>query len=196
MNSKNQGLLNLKIHFLVLRCQVGDHQAFRELYTEFHQKTLRFLKSLVKSEEAFDLNQEVWISVYQRIASLDDVSRFKYWLFQITRNKAMDYLRKNKRLDYFDELIHITSPKSSTLDDGDSDLINHKRINKARESLSPKLNEVVELYYFQGMDYEEVALIVGCSIGTVKSRMHNAKNKIKELLNKNYEYHEKSKNKS
>lgn len=186
MNPKTKKSLDLKIHFLVLRCQVGDQRAFTELHAKFHRLTNRFLQSLIKSAAASDLNQEVWISVYQRIASLDDPSRFKYWLYQIARNKALDYFRKNKRMDYFDEQMHISTPRSSTSNEDDQDLIHHKRIDKAREGLSPKLNEVVELYYFQGMDYEEVAFIIGCPIGTVKSRIHNAKNKIKEYLNINY----------
>ncbi|MBC3758638.1 sigma-70 family RNA polymerase sigma factor [Hyunsoonleella sp. SJ7] len=186
MNSKTQNSLGLKLNLLVLRCQVGDQQAFKELCVQFNPVTRRFLKSLVKSDAASDLNQEVWISVYQRIASLDDVSRFKYWLYQITRNKAMDYFRKSKKLDYFDELTHGTALQLFTTYEDDKNLFYHKQIHKARESLSPKLNEVVELYYFQGMDYEEIALIVGCSMGTVKSRIHNAKHKIKEWLNKNH----------
>lgn len=185
MNSKTKKSLELKINLLVLRCQVGDQQAFKELCVRFSPMTLSFLQSLVKSEEASDLNQEVWISVYQRIASLDDVSRFKYWLYQITRNKAMDYFRKHQRMDYFDESIHVAPIQSPITYEDDNNLIHHKRIHKAREDLSPKLNEVVELYYFQGMDYEEIALIIGYSMGTVKSRIHNAKNKIKEWLNKN-----------
>ena len=186
MHSKSQKNLDIKIHFLVLRCQVGDQYAFRELHLQFHQFTLRFLLSLVKSEEAYDLNQDVWILIYQKIASLDDASRFKYWLYRITRNKAMDYLRKNKRMDYFDELDAIVPPQVSVFNEKDEDLINHKLIDMAREELSSKLNEVVELFYFQGMDYEEIAFIIGCSVGTVKSMLYNAKDKIKKWINKNY----------
>jgi len=88
-------------------------------------------------------------------------------------------------MDYFDELTHSSSFQLLTVDEDDRNLVRHKQIHKARENLSPKLNEVVELYYFQGMDYEEIALIIGCSMGTIKSRIHNAKYKIKEWLNKN-----------
>lgn len=177
-------MVRLKVNLLVMRCQVGDHQAFKELYNLFGSLTLRLLQSYIKNEEASDLNQEVWLTIYQRISSLNETDRFKYWLYQVTRNKAIDYYRKNKRTDYFDESTYLVNQLSDLNEDA-RDLINHKRIHLARKNLSPKLNEVIELYYFHGMDYKEVSLIVGCSMGTVKSRIHSAKNKIREWLTKN-----------
>lgn len=177
---------------MVLRTQSGDEKAFSQLHKQFHQSTLRFLRSLIKDDNVFDLNQEVWISVFKKISTLNDVSRFKHWLFQITRNQAMDSLRRNKRTDYFDDLVDNELAQSDTVNEENLDLKNHRQISQARENLSSKLNEVVELYYFQGMDYKEVALIVGCSIGTIKSRLHGARKKMKDYIYKNYENYEKS----
>lgn len=174
--------VDLKLYFLVMRVQVGDIQAFQELYTLFNKSTLRFLQNLVKGEEAQDLNQELWLTIYNQIASLAEPKRFKTWIFQIARNKALDYFRSSKRLSEFQDIIaqdteHVIDPLND-----DFVLDNNAGLHEALEKLSTKLREAIVLNFLEGMDYEEIALITGCSIGTVKSRIHNAKSKIKELI--------------
>lgn len=174
----------------MLRAQVGNDQAFHALYQQFGQGTLRFLQSLIKTDEAEDLNQEVWLSVYRRIASLTDTSRFKTWLFQISRNRALDHFRSTKRMSEFHEILKADVVEVIKSNEEDVEFENKVRLESALEEISIKLREAVVLNYLEGMDYEEIALITGCSVGTVKSRIHNGKLKIKELIKqklKNYE---------
>lgn len=174
--------VDLKLYFLVMRVQVGNDQAFRELYELFNKSSLRFLQNLVKGDEAQDLNQDLWLTIYKQIAGLSEPKRFKTWLFQIARNKALDYFRSAKRMGEFHEMMaHDSEVVINPLDD-DLALEKNTLLYEALATLSTKLREAIALNFLEGMDYEEIALITGCSIGTVKSRLHNAKLKIKELI--------------
>lgn len=186
--TKTNRPIDLKLSLLVLRCQTGSEVAFRELHESLSQRTLRFLESLVDQATAQDLNQEVWLKVYKQVASLSDTSRFKTWLFQIARNKALDYFRQNKRVQALHELLKLenTDAYNESVKEWDVEISDVLKVSLDR--LSPKLREVLALNFFEGMDYDEIALILGCSLGTVKSRIFNAKQKIKELIKtKDYE---------
>lgn len=183
-SSKDTSPSKLKQHLLVLRCQVGEVSAFRELYGMFSDRTLRFLKSFVSPAEAEDLNQELWLAVYKRIASLSNVDGFRTWLFQAARNKALDYLRSNNRFDVFYEAFksQAEEPVAHDISElSEPDMSSH--LKESLEQLSNTHREVLVLHFLEGMDYEEIALISGCSVGTVKSRAHHAKLKLKKLIN-------------
>ncbi len=168
----------------MLRCQVGEVSAFRELHGMFADRTLRFLKSIVSATEAEDLNQELWLVVYKRIAGLFNVDGFKTWLFQAARNKALDYLRSTNRFDVFYEAFKVqTEPLVTGVADGLPEFDVTRYLQEGLEQLSNTHREVLMLHFLEGMDYEEIALIAGCSVGTVKSRAHHAKLKLKNFIN-------------
>lgn len=181
LSSKSE---QLKTSFLVLRAQVGDDSAFAELYRKFGSRTLRLLSGLLKSDEAQDLNQEVWLTVYRRIASLEDALRFRTWLFQISRNRALDHFRSTKRLDELQDILNTDSEEATLHTDDVLEVQSRDLIERVLEKLSPRLREAIVLNYFEGMDYEEMALILGVSLGTVKSRIYNAKKSIRTFITK------------
>ena len=84
-------------HLLVLRCQAGDERAFSELYDLFNRRTLRYLQGLLDKQAAEDVQQEVWVTVFRKIAMLANPSRFRTWLYQVTRHRAIDFLRRETR---------------------------------------------------------------------------------------------------
>ena len=183
---------NVKQYLLVMRCQVGDESAFLELYQLFGDRTLRFLNGLVKGPQAEDINQEVWITVYKKISGLSNVQGFRMWLFQIARNEALDYFRKTNRLREFQEALSLVpeiveDQESSTNNEIDVELT---FLRSSLDELPQRHTEVLVLNYLEGMDYEEIGLIVGCSVGTIKSRIHNAKAKLKYLINKKMKRYE------
>ncbi len=95
IGSRNKEVLRL--HLIVLRCQAGDEAAFRELYDRFGKRTLLYLQNLLESREAEDVQQEVWLSVYNKISGLSNPKGFRTWLYQMTRNRTIDLLRKAER---------------------------------------------------------------------------------------------------
>ncbi|MBO3698629.1 RNA polymerase sigma factor [Roseivirga sp. E12] len=179
---RESGSLNFKLNLLVLRCQAGNEPAFRDLYERFSQSTLVFLENLTNREVAQDLNQEVWLNVYRQLANLSDTRRFKTWLFQIARNRALDYFKSTKRLREFHEMLKPDMDELTELMLEEIDFKREDILQNSLDGLSTKLREVIILNFFEGMDYSEIAFILGCSLGTVKSRIYNGKLKIKELL--------------
>ncbi len=181
----------LRLHFLVLRAQVGDEAAFGQLYHSYVERTLRFLMSFVPQHEAEDLNQELWLTVYRRISSLVNVDGFKTWLFQAARNRALDELRNRKRTDLLYELI---STEVETVQESGFEPFKLSepgfQLQQALDQLSGPHRESIVLNFMEGMDYQEIALISACSVGTVKSRIHNAKKHLKDIYKSKIQNHE------
>lgn len=172
----------LGLHLLVLRCQAGDEQAFARLYDTFGGKTLRYLRGLV-GDDAEDVQQETWLAVYKRISGVVDPSAFRTWLFRTTRHRAVDYLRRAKRER---ELIDDGGIDDADVnDEGDAgrfDDTDESDLDVALAAMPPPQREVLLLRYRGEMSYHEIALVVGCPIGTVRTRLHHAKRRMQDLL--------------
>ncbi|MEP6574093.1 MAG: sigma factor, partial [Gemmatimonadota bacterium] len=87
---------DLRLYLLVLRCQAGDEQAFARLFAWFGPRTLVLLRGMV-NDEAEDVQQEVWLSVYRQLSTLSNPRAFRTWLFRTTRHRAIDCLRRQRR---------------------------------------------------------------------------------------------------
>ena len=174
---------DLRLHLVVLRCQAGDERAFRSLLDEFGGRTLRYLRGLV-DDDADDVQQEVWLSVYRSIASLANPRAFRTWLFSTTRRRAIDHLRKRQRerdliVDSGDE---GEPPWDVAAEDAAIDEVDRAELGAVLAGLPPPQREVLLLRFQDELSYAEIALVVGCPVGTVKTRIHHAKRKLQELL--------------
>ena len=170
----------LRLHLVVLRCQTGDERAFAQLFEWFNGRTERYLRNLV-GDAADDVQQEVWLAVYRGLSSLTNPRAFRTWLFQTTRHRAIDYLRKHKRereliSEVSSEAIEVSelAEETGTLDFGNFDALLAELPTAQREALL--------LRYRDDLSYNEIALIVGCSVGTIRSRLHHAKRRMLELM--------------
>lgn len=175
---------DIELYLLVLRCQAGDEDAFHRLHKRFSDKTLSYLKGLLDEATAWDIQQDVWLSVYLKISELIKPTRFKTWLYRLTHNKAIDYLRwKQKRFDLKES---ITSELGDRISKISLDVLfeedNTQEIKAILQKLPTNQREVILLNYWEGMSYKEIAMIVGCPVGTVRSRIYHAKQKLKEML--------------
>lgn len=168
-------ILKLSDRILILRCQAGDDDAFARLYGRFSERTLRYLRGIM-GPGAEDVHQEVWMQVFKRLSSLESPDNFRTWLFQVTRNRAIDHLRRQQRHNdlFVDHLSEISSTLGNVEDNTDSI---HLEVDLAASirQLSPKHREVVTLRYLEGMSYAEIAGILGAPVGTIRSRLHHAR---------------------
>lgn len=180
----SNGAEALQLHLLVLRCQAGDERAFTKLFDQFATRTLRYLRGLV-GDAAEDVQQEVWLAVYRGLRTLTNPGAFRTWLFRTTRHRAVDFLRREKRER---ELIADTDVESvgagESADDGGVSGLDEVGLDGALAELPPVQREVLLLRYRDDMSYTEIALVVGCSIGTVRSRLHHAKRRLHEIINR------------
>jgi RNA polymerase sigma-70 factor (ECF subfamily) len=166
--------------FLVLRVQAGDEAAFRELFLAFAPRTLRFLRGMV-GEDADDVQQEVWLQVYRQLGSLADARTFRTWLYRVTRHRAIDQLRRRRRepeeVGGDEALQGVADPKSLAEEEPDG-----AGVEGLVAQLPAAQREVVLLRFRDDLSYEEIAAVVGCSIGTVRSRLFYARQRLAALI--------------
>jgi RNA polymerase sigma-70 factor (ECF subfamily) len=172
----------LHLQLLVLRCQVGDERAFAALLDAFGENTLRYLRGLL-GEDADDVQQEVWLSVFKGIAALANPAAFRTWLFRTTRHRAIDFLRARKRER---ELIDDAPVEDVAASEEPDEVL---MVDVSETTLAATLGalpfaqrEVLLLRYRDDLTYEEIAVVVGCPIGTVRTRLHHAKRRLRQLL--------------
>ncbi len=167
---------DVRFHLTVLRCQAGDDRAFADIMQAFEGRTLSYLSALV-GDDAEDVQQEVWISVFRNIQELTNPAAFRTWLFRLARHRAIDWLRRQKRER---ELLEEAALEPGFFgDDADGDLsLDEAALQRIVSGLPPPQREVLLLRYRDDLSYAEIAVVVGLPIGTVRTRIHHAKQKL------------------
>ncbi len=173
--------------------QAGDREAFDYLITEYKDVVYAVAFRFAKDQDlALDLAQDVFIRAFKGIKSFKGRSRFSTWLYRIAMNTCIDYTRKQSRsvssqavpeevAEYADsEPITVKRPGGPAKDALTSEL--GEQIQKAVDALPEYHKAVFVLYEIEGMPYKEIADVVGCSIGTVMSRLHYARKKLRTML--------------
>lgn len=173
----------VRLHFVVLRCQAGDESAFGQLLEWFGDRTLTYLEGLIGREDAEDVHQELWLSVYRGIRTLHNPKAFRTWLFRAARHHAIDFLRRCKREQRLLELAAVEARVSERdLQQQDPEIDPDIVLDAVLSELSPAQREVMLLRFRDDLSYAEIAMVVGCPVGTVRTRLHHAKRKIYQLL--------------
>lgn len=165
---------------LVLRCQRRDELAFRELVSRWEPRLYYYLLRIIDDRNAvWDVLQETWLAVFKGIRKLKDPLNFSTWLYQISHNKAVNWLQKeNKYVQMTNEQVTEYSENNTLIPTAEeqAELV-HKLLGK----LKLIHREVLTLYFLEDFSIKEIAHIVGVSEGTVKSRLYYAKNKLHEV---------------
>lgn len=177
---------------LVKWAQKGDMQAFEELVARHRDKIYARAFSMMRNEQdAIDLSQEAWVKAWQRLAQFQGESSFATWMTRITINLCLDLLRKQKRLRA--ESIEEMNEESGGVErqmpvvtvnptEGLERTELRKRIDAAMEKLSYEHRTVLVLHEFEEMEYKQIAKVMGCSIGTIMSRLFYARRRLAALL--------------
>ena len=166
--------------WLALRCQTGDPEAFADLIAVMERPLLYYAMSLTGNQDAaLDVLQDVWLRVVRGIRRLKDPGSLKPWLYAITHGVAVDRIRRDYRRDkaeqaQLDDAFNIDEPCF-----GEEDAA---ALRDALSRLGVKHREVLVLHFLQDLSILEIANVVGCSEGTVKSRIHYAKRQLKQIL--------------
>jgi len=130
-------------------------------------------------ETALDVLQDVWIKTFRGIRRLKDPGALRPWLYRITHGIAVDRIRKHISRERAEEAHAEEFQESADLTFAEDDAA---AIHEALSELAPKHREVLVLYFLEDFSLAEIAAVVGCSEGTVKSRLHYAKRAMKEIL--------------
>jgi RNA polymerase sigma-70 factor, ECF subfamily len=138
-------------------------------------------------EEAEDLLQESYFKAFKYFHQLREETKFKEWIFQITANQFKNFLRRKKKENtyYQDDQERVFSEPDKVFRNPDELYLQNDRtctVQKALELVSPKMRSVLVLFEIEGYSIEEVSDTLGISRGTVKSRLHYARKKLREIL--------------
>jgi len=178
---------------LVLKAQQGDIHAFDVLVERYHGKIYGLTYNMTSNrEDAEDLTQDIFVKAYQALPRFKGNSSFYTWLYRIAVNKTINYRKKRNRkralsLDQFDhdikldEVYHDLASKGSPLRNLSLSEL-QKKLNEAMLNLSEKHRTVVVLHDMQGIPHEEIAKMVGASVGTIRSRLFYARRQLQAEL--------------
>jgi RNA polymerase sigma factor (sigma-70 family) len=164
---------------LAIRCQLGERDAFDALITRWHEPIWRYLRRLTNSDDAAaDMAQDTWLKVLRGIATLREPASLRPWLFGIARRVAMDRLRRQytQAVDSDAVLEEIAAPES------DAGLEADLAALEARLDLLPlRERETLALFYLRELSIEEIATLLAVPAGTVKSRLHRARQLLRNV---------------
>lgn len=170
----------------ITRAQRGDVAAFSELVARFQDRIYRFLVRLTGSpDDALDLTQETFLRALQSVANWQADAQFTTWLFRIARNQALDLLRRAQRVAFveLDETLSEQVPADTPTPE--AALQARQRIEAlegALQRLSVEHREILLLRDIEDMAYEDIAEVLGISLGTVKSRIARARAGLLQLM--------------
>ncbi len=164
---------------IVQRCRGGERAAFEELFEMYQPRLKYFVRRLDSGGSNIDdILQDIWLSVYKKIHKLKDAQSFGVWLYRIARNKVYDGFR---RKDRFIRLPEDEYPVQVS-DEPVFDANDAEKLHRALSKLKPYHREVLTLCFIEQMPYQSIADVVGCSIGTVRSRIFYAKQSLRQKM--------------
>ncbi len=166
---------------LLLRCQIGDKDAFAELIERYERPLRYFINRLLdNSELTEDIFQDTWLTVIRRIYGLREIDAFPAWLYRIARNKVYQQLRKKRNVSRLDENIAV----EDNAEDDDFSGEDAAKVHRCLKELPPEYREVLMLRFLEQMSYQQISQVLNCKLGTVRSRIYYAKIALKKELEK------------
>jgi RNA polymerase sigma-70 factor (ECF subfamily) len=170
----------IQYEWLALRCQSGEAGAFEDLIAVMERPLLYYASSLTGNEDSgLDVLQEVWIRAFRSIHKLKDPGSLRSWLYSITHGIAVDRIRKNYSREQAEKVQFEDFQEAEEPTFAEEDAA---AVHQALSEIGVKHREVLVLYFLEDLSLAEIATVVGCSEGTVKSRIHYAKRAMKEIL--------------
>lgn len=176
---------------LVERCRAGDLIAFEALVEKYKQRAYRLAYQVLRDqEEALDVAQEAFIKAYQSLPRFKGQSAFYTWLFRIIVNLAMDRHRQRaarQRALGAEEVLpeeweRLAPAEGPDPEDEASMAERRRRIEAALDALPPHHRAIIILGDIEGLSYREIAGVLEIPIGTVMSRLHNARKRLRQIL--------------
>ena len=183
-NVKTEPRSATTIDLALYRIARGDESAMARFYNEHHKTVYAFAKSrLHNQEDAAEIVNEVMMEVWRSAEKFENRSKLSTWLLGIAYHKVVDKIRKVSRHQHDSLELHENNEVfENAVADVHQQFDDKQLILNAMKQLNQDQQQVVYLAFYQDMGYPEIAKILGCPEGTVKTRMMHAKKKIKKLI--------------
>ena len=175
---------------VAVQVQDGDIESFRTLVERYEPKIIRYAKRFFfDGDEGKDLVQEVFIKAYVNIKSFDPTRRFSPWIYRIAHNEFVNNIKKRQKerenvsVFEFDTLFpHLVAKE--TADEGFNKTEVRRMLDASLGQLGPKYREPLILYYFEELDYREIADILHIPVSTVGVRLQRGRAMLKKIVKK------------
>ena len=183
---------------LVDAARAGDSEAFRALFDRYHRRAFALAYGVVHNQDdALDIVQDAFIKAHRYLDRFEGTSTFYTWLYRIVMNLAIDHIRKHRRLRPVELTDAAVGDGDDTAVGGDAllprilggnpgrallDKEIRERIDRALAELSDNHRAVLVMRELEGLSYEEMAQVMGCSKGTIMSRLFHARKNMQRRL--------------
>lgn len=169
---------DLRDEWLVVRCRRRDADAWSELVDRYHGRLTYFVRRLVELDAVESVLQDTWLAVLRGLPTLRSGQRFAPWVYAIARNQAMRRLRSK----YRDAVIAVEQPDEAAVDASIEQFDDAEAVHAALGKLPVVDSEILTLFFLNDLSLDEISVVLGVPVGTVKSRLHRAKNKLAKIL--------------
>lgn len=178
---------------VIRRVCAGDTDAFEALVTAYQKQVYNLaLRTVGNEEDAADMTQEAFLRAYRSLGSFRGDSKFSVWLYRLTSNICIDFLRSRAKKrtvsmtwtdDEGDDAGELEIPDERFSPEGQFDRASiRESVQRGLDSLSPQYREILVLREINGLSYEEIGRVLGIEEGTVKSRIFRARKKLCDFL--------------
>jgi RNA polymerase sigma-70 factor (ECF subfamily) len=172
----------LRAELLVVRCQCRDPEALRELVERYGPRLRYYLRKMLKRQDVEDAMQDVWLHTVRQLATLRDPRAFGPWIYRIARGRAVQEIRRHRPTEPLDESTvaagaDVADEAIESFDPADA-----AAIHAALDELGTVHREVLVLRFMEQMSYEQMASVLDAPVGTVRSRLHYAKQELRRVL--------------
>lgn len=180
-DAERQKLERLEELLWVTQAQAGDSDAFARLMNRYEKRLLYYLRRLAtEGDWALDLHQEVWIDVFRGLPSLQMPQAFRAWIYRIAHRKAARFLCAEKMRE---KPQILPTDEASPEDDATIDAnLDAEAVHHALDILPHEQREILVLHYLRDLSTQELALVLDCPAGTIKSRLYHARIALRRII--------------
>lgn len=168
----------------IARAKKGDAEAFSALVETYETSVYRLaLRMCGNAHDAEEVTQEAFLAAWKGLPAFRGESKFSSWLYQLTSNAAIDFLRREKRhrgATPIEEEVDLAAPGTPQQAAEEAEL--REALQQALDALTPEHRQIFLLRQMQQMSYEEIGRLLGLESGTVKSRLSRAKKQLRQIL--------------
>ena len=168
---------------IIAEVKDGDAEAYRYLVERYHRGLLLHLNNIVfDGQLAEDIAQEAFLAAYQKLNQYNDRYAFSTWLYKIADNLAYRQLARQKRLVGIDELDEEQADEGQSVHETAERDFSRQAVQQAVARLPFQYRQVIAYYFWEGRSYEDIAAVMECPVGTVRTWLHRAKAQLRKEL--------------
>lgn len=165
----------------VTEAQAGNSDAFAQLMSRYEKRLLYYLRRMVpEGDWALDLHQEVWVDAFRGLPSLQIPEAFCVWIYRIAHRKAARFIRNEMQHEQTAKSLYESSLQEPATEVGES--LDAEAVHRALQLLAPGDREVLVLHYLRDLSTQELAAVLDCPAGTVKSRLYHARIALRRII--------------